>query len=227
MAASVDFEEQLEIPLNLQTLEDFRQWALSDSFPDRGRIDFIAGRIEVDMSPEEIYCHGTLKVELIRVLSQRVKLTRQGDLFSDRTRISSSTADLSAEPDIVFLSHQAISEGRVRLVPKSSGEPGRYVELEGAPDLIVEIVSDSSVRKDTRRLPVAYYTAGVREFWLVDARGDELLFQIHGCGKDKFEPVQPDEKGFQHSSVFDCRYRLERTWEETGRWEFDFLEKNQ
>ena len=83
------------------------------------------------------------------------------------------------------------------------------------------------MRKDTRRLPVAYYTAGVREFWLVDARGDELLFQIRGRGKEKFEPVQPDEEGFQYSSVFDCRYRLERTWEETGRWEFDFLEKNQ
>ncbi len=77
MAASVVFEEQLEIPLNLQTLEDFRQWALSDSFPDRGRIDFIAGRIEVDMSPEEIYCHGTLKTELsVESASQTDKARR-------------------------------------------------------------------------------------------------------------------------------------------------------
>ena len=117
MAASVVFEEQLEIPLNLQTLEDFRQWALSDSFPDRGRIDFIAGRIEVDMSPEDIYCHGTLKTELIGVLFQRVKQGKLGNLLSDRTRISSLEADLSVEPDIVFVFHQAISEGRIPSVP--------------------------------------------------------------------------------------------------------------
>jgi hypothetical protein len=29
--------------------------------------------------------------------------------------------------------------GRVRLVPKAGDKPGRYVEVEGAPDLIVEI----------------------------------------------------------------------------------------
>ncbi len=39
-------------------------------------------------------------------------------------------------------------------------DAGRYVELEGAPDLVVEIVSDSSVAKDTQRLPPRYAAAG-------------------------------------------------------------------
>jgi Uma2 family endonuclease len=81
----------------------------------------------------------------------------------------------SAEPDIVFVSHEALLADRVHLVPGSSQEPGRYVELEGAADLIVEIVSDSSVGKDTRRLPEAYSRAGVREFWLADARNDPVV----------------------------------------------------
>jgi Uma2 family endonuclease len=51
--------------------------------------------------------------------------------------------------------------------------------LEVAPDLIVEIVSDTSVRKDTERLPVSYFAAGVGEFWLIDARRDPLEFLIH------------------------------------------------
>ena len=50
-------------------------------------------------------------------------------------------------------------------------------QVEGAADLVVEILGDSSVGKDTHRLPEAYAQAGVGELWLIDARrcgsGDE------------------------------------------------------
>ena len=126
MATSVIFEEQVEIPLDLRTLADFRTWALSDAFPQRGRIDFIGGRIEVDMSPEDFFCHGTLKTEIVRVLSYRVKTDNLGHLVIDSTRVSCPEADLSAEPDIVFVSHDTLNTGRARLVTKSGSELGRY-----------------------------------------------------------------------------------------------------
>jgi Uma2 family endonuclease len=130
------------------------------------------------------------------------------------------------EPDVVFLSHHSIESGRVRLVPKTSAEPDRYVELEGPPDLIVEIVSDSSVTKDTRRLPAAYWRAGVEEFWLVDARGETLLFQIHRRGRSAYEAILPDADGFQYSAVFETRFRLTRRRNEHGRWVFDLEERH-
>jgi hypothetical protein len=43
MAASVIIEEQVHIPLDLRTLEEFRRGALSDDFPARGRIDYLGG----------------------------------------------------------------------------------------------------------------------------------------------------------------------------------------
>ena len=224
MSGSVIFEERIEVPLDLRSLAEFRRWAFSDDFPQRARIDYINGRVEVDISPEEVYSHGTLKSEIHGVLWNRVKSGRLGDIFVDGTRISCSAANLSAEPDIVLVSHQSLDEVRVKLVPKASGEPGRYVELEGGPDLIVEIVSDSSVVKDTQRLPVAYFAAGVREFWLADARGDELLFRIHRRGKTEFEPVDVNDDGFQRSQVMESNYQLTRSWDQRGRWEFDLLE---
>ena len=223
--ASVIFEDQLEIPMDIHSLDDFRQWALAKELPERGRIDYIAGRIEVDMTFEDLFCHGTLKTELLRVVGQRVKTTRRGHLFTDRTRVSSPAADLSAGPDLVFVSHESIASGRVRLVPKASGEPGRYIELEGAVDLIAEIVSDSSVTKDTRRLPRAYHQAGVREFWLVDARGDDLRFQIYHAGEAQFEPGPADADGYQYSAVLEAWYRLERYQDPQGLWTYDLLEK--
>jgi len=221
MATTLVLEDEVEIPLSLRSLADFRQWALSDSFPERGRIDYIAGRIEVDMAPEEFFCHGTLKTEIVGVLHRLVKGRDLGHLVTDRTRISSPEADLSVEPDILFISHEALEAGRVRLVPKATGEPGRYVELEGAADLIVEIVSDSSVLKDTRRLPEAYFRAGVREFWLIDARKEPLVFRIHQRGEAGYVPTEPDSEGFQHSLVFGTRFRLDGRRDARANWTFD------
>jgi Uma2 family endonuclease len=225
MAATVVFEEQVEIPLTLRSLAEFRHWAQSPEFPERGRIDYLAGRIEVDMSPEDVFCHATLKTEIVGVLYRRVKRADLGYLMTDCTRVSSPAGDLSVEPDVVFVSRAAIDAGRIRLIPKA-GVPDRYVELEGAADLIVEIVSDSSVVKDTRRLPEAYFRAGVPEFWLVDARKKELLFSIHIRGASGFEAVAADAEGFQHSTVLDCRYRLDGARDERGFWTFDLRDRD-
>ena len=133
--------------------------------------------------------------------------------------------DLSVEPDVVFVSETSLDAGRVRLVPKAGGGADRYVELEGPPDLIVEIVSDASVRKDTDRLPAAYHRAGVDEFWLIDARGEDLLFRIHGRGPAEYEPAKRDADGYQRSAVLDRRYRLERGRNARGRVVFDLHER--
>jgi Uma2 family endonuclease len=225
LTTSVIFQEQIEVPLTLRSFADFRCWAVSDEFPEKGRIDFIAGKIEVDTSPEDVYCHGTLKSELAGLLQRHVKREKLGLLLIDATRISSPDANLSCEPDILFVSRESLNSGRARRVPKASGQPGRYVEIEGAADLVVEIVSDTSVAKDTKRLPTAYFQAGVREFWLADARGEKPIFIIHQRGPSGFEPVAVDADGFQRSEVFGCRYRLDAARDAEGNWEFDLREE--
>jgi len=220
MATSVIFEEQLEIPF-VGSLDEFRAWVVSERFPRRGRIDYLGGCIEVDMSPADLFCHGVLKTEIVGVLGRIAKQARSGYLFSDRARVSCPEADLSVEPDVVFVSAEALASGRVRLVPKAGGGPDRFIELEGAPDLIVEIVSDSSVTKDTHRLPAAYARAGVREFWRIDARGPRLSFEIARLGAAGYEAAPRDSEGFHVSDVFAVSFRLVRNRDEHGRWTFD------
>lgn len=210
----------IEIPMNIRTLADFREWVHSNSFPEQGRIDFIGNRIEVDMSPEDFFMHGTPKSQIARVLGNWIEERDLGHIVIDSTRISSPLAELSAEPDIVFISYETFETDKARLVPKASGEADRFIEVEGAVDLVVEIISDSSVTKDTRRLPPAYFEAGVRELWLVDARRGDLRFQIHHRGQTEFQPVNADEDGFQHSSVFQHRFRLERQPHPRARWKY-------
>jgi len=225
MAATLVLEEQVEIPLGIASLPEFRRWAASDAFPEQGRIDYFQGRIDVDMSPEDLHTHGKLKSEIARVLAERVKRDDLGELYIDRARVSCPEADVSTEPDLVLVSNEAIDTGRVRLVPKAGAGPDRYVELEGPPDLIVEIVSDTSVRKDTERLPAAYFRAGVPEFWLLDARGEEPIFRIHRRGESQYEAVSVDVERFQQSPVLGRQYRLRRSRNARGRIVFDLDER--
>lgn len=220
-------EGELHVPSKaMASLAAFREWALSAECPDNGRVDYISGTIEVnDVAGEELFAHGVLKGELHAAILARVKAKELGYVFTDSTRVSSLEANLSAEPDVVVVTYDAIESSRVRLVPKSTGEAGRYVEIEGAPDLIVEVVSDGTVRKDSIRLPQAYFAAGVKEFWLADGRKDDLTFAIQTRGESGFIPVEADRDGFQLSSVLGQACRLDRTRDRLGAWRYELTSK--
>jgi Uma2 family endonuclease len=144
-----------------------------------------------------------------------------GAVFSDRTRITSPGANLSVEPDVVLVLWQTLEAGRVREVPAASGMPGRYVELEGAADLVVEILSDSSGHKDTRRLPPLYATAGVRELWLVDARGEQVSVDCRSLtNHGTYRGVVHDPEGWFVSAVLDRAFRLVRHPVRAPRWRY-------
>ncbi len=224
--ASIIFQEQLEVPGGIDSLAEFRRWATSDRFPERGRIDYVSGYIEVDMQPMPLYSHGGVRVEVAMVLAELVKQGGMGECYFGRTRFSSVPADLSAEPDVIFLSHDSIDSGRVQFVEKA-GRTDDVIEIEGGPDLVFEIVSNSSVNNDTKRLPAAYFSAGVREFWLIDARGDDLIFHIHRRGSSAFEPVDVENNDYQKSEVFARRFRLTRKRNRRGRWAYELQSTEQ
>lgn len=224
MPGAVLFEESLRVPF-INSLKEFREWLRQDDFPAKGRIDYIDGQIEVDMSPEDLFSHGSVKSQIAYQITARVNKLESGVVFIDSSRVSSPKADLSVEPDIVYLSHESVDAGLVKFVPRASEKPDSYIEMEGCPDLIVEIVSDSSVGKDTKRLPQKYFLAGVPELWLVDARKRPLTFTIYSRGKRGFVAVEPDKKGFAYSKVLDAHYHLDHRRDRKGWPKYELQER--
>jgi Uma2 family endonuclease len=220
LSPAVIIEERLKIPAGIDGLDAFRTWTLSEAFPEGGRIDFVAGDVEVDLGPEDLHSHGTVKAAIASSLQHLVSEEDLGELFIDRTRVSCPEADLSCEPDVVGVLWEDLERGRCRYLPAVVARPGRFVEIEGAPSLIVEIVSKSSERKDTERLPRLYARAGVREFWLVDARGEEIVFRVHVLAAGGYRPAGIDAEGWALSAVLGCPVRLtrERTRHQTWRY---------
>ena len=215
---AVVLEDGVRIPAVAHSLDDFRRWAHSDRFPAEGRIDYLAGDVEVEMSPEDLFTHGAVKSAIAAELHRLVAEADRGYLFVDRARVTAPSAGLSVEPDVVALLHETVAAGRARLVPGRSGKPGRFVEIEGAPDLVVEVVSDGSVAKDTARLPPLYAAAGVAELWLVDARGEDLDFRVLRLESGAYLPIEPTPNGWTASPVLDRSVRLRRRPAPLGTW---------
>src|SRR5258708_4443698 len=213
LPAVVLLDEDVRIPGDVHALEQFRRWSHSEQFPERGRIDYLQGDIEVDMSPEDLDTHGTVKVAIASRLHALVAEQGRGYVYVDRARVVSPAAGLSVEPDVVVVLWESLDAGRIRKVPSTPPRPGRYVELEGAPDLVVEVVSNSSVGKDRKRLPALYARAGVLELWLVDARGETPAFEVWSLkpgGYDQGVAGGPPPDGWTSSSVLGYPFRLQR-----------------
>ena len=159
----------VDVPESARTLDGFRAWAASDSFPERGRITYFRRGIFLDMTPEKANKHNNVKTEITRVLGNLVRDRDLGTVYSDGLWITNDQADLSNEADATFISWESWETGRIQLITAPGDDDG--IEMSGSPDWVLEVVSNSSERKDTVWLPDAYHAADVREYWLVDARG--------------------------------------------------------
>ncbi len=198
--------------------DGFRQWALSDAFPSGLRAVFVQGEVLLEMSPEEIETHNKVKGEITAALIRFVKAGDLGEVFSDGVLLTNAEAGLSCEPDLTFVSWASFEAERVQLAQKA-GQTDRYVELQGRPDLVLEVISDSSVRKDKHVLRDAYRRAGVVEYWLVDARSDVLRFEILVNRAGGFVPSAPSGEA-QTSDVLGCAWVLSRSRNRAGRFSY-------
>src|SRR5436189_3355201 len=173
-----DGAQLLTIPSWVVDFASFRRWCDSDEFPEEGRICFIRGDVWEDMTTEQVFSHNQVKGEITRVVMSLVKATKSGRFFPDGLRILNLPAELSGVPDGTYVSFDTLRAGRARYVEGKGKDAGGYTQLEGIPDLVIEVVSISSVDKDTEWLQKAYWEAGVPEYWLIDARRLPLTFDL-------------------------------------------------
>ncbi len=215
----MDPDEMIRVPVDaVATLDGFREWVLSDESPEHWRFSYIQGEVYIDMSPEELDTHNKVKTEVSRVLSTLNDKLDLGEFYSDGTLVTNQAAGLSTEPDGTFVSWPTYEAGRVRLIPRKN-RPWQYNELQDTPDWVLEVVSRSSVEKDTRTLRETYHRAGVPEYWIIDAQSEEIDFQILRYRRDRYVAVAARE-GWLRSRVFGRNFRLERRHNRLGRWNY-------
>jgi Uma2 family endonuclease len=214
--STVVVADQVRTPSWVNDLESFRRWSRSDEYPERGWVSFLDGEVWVDTDMEQLFTHNRIKTCLTVALGGIAESEEIGYYFSDRASLSNEAADLSTEPDGTYCSFAALAAKRAVLV---EGVEEGHVEIEGTPDMVLEVVSTRSVRKDTKVLRRLYWKASIPEYWLVDARKGPLQFDILRW-TDRGYAATRRKQGWLRPKVFGRPFLLESKPDRLGNPQF-------
>lgn len=168
------------------------------ALPDDGRIvEWVYGEIIYHMPPTAP--HQNLVALLIALLRNYVNRLDLGRVIIAPFEVKLWPGGPSREPDVLFVGRERLDQ----LTDK---------RFEGAPDLVVEVVSPTSVTIDRVDKYLDYERAGVREYWIIDPRPrqEQADFYIRG-ESGRFEPAPVDEAGVYDSTVIPG-FRLQLDW---------------
>lgn len=126
--------------------------------PDDKRYELING--ELLMTPSPVPKHQLVSSELYSRLKDFVLKNDIGkviyapcDVYFDEENV--------VQPDILF-----ISKNRLNIIGEKN--------IQGAPDLVIEIISENSVYRDMVQKKRLYARFGVREYWIVIPEEEEI-----------------------------------------------------
>jgi Uma2 family endonuclease len=136
------------------------------ALPDDGRrYEILDGELYV--SPTPFIRHQLVSQNLFRILDRHILEHRLGQLFNVPVTVVLARTTIPV-PDLVFVR----SDRRSIITEK---------EIEGPPDLVVEILSPSSKKRDRGFKARLYSRYRVREYWIVDPTSETLeIFELRG-----------------------------------------------
>jgi Uma2 family endonuclease len=140
------------------TYEDYRK------LPNDGRrYEIIEGVLYVANAPDAD--HQFTVTEISAELRNFVKQHRLGRVLVAPFEVHLTPRSRPVQPDVLFVSAARWPQGRVAY-------------FDGAPDLVVEVISPSRVRVDRVIKFTAYEAAGVREYWIVNSRARTIEIYV-------------------------------------------------
>ncbi len=168
-------------------------WSYEDylKLTDDKRYEVMEG--ELVMAPAPIPYHQEVSRNLEFLMWDFVKRKRLGVVFDAPIDVVLDEHNV-LQPDIVF-----VSKDRLDIIKDKA--------IHGAPNLVVEVVSPSTLGRDTVRKKAIYEKFGVKEFWivypemkcvevLVLEKGEYTLYD-EGCLESRTEVKSKVIKGFK------------------------------
>jgi Uma2 family endonuclease len=146
-----------------------RRWTYAEfaRLPDDGnRYEVIGGELHVTPAPTTL--HQKIVTRIARRLEEFAELHGLGEVFVGPVDVLFAEGDY-LEPDLVFVRRERLD------VVSDRG-------LEGAPDLVVEVLSPTTASRDRRLKRERYAHFGVPEYWIVDPVAKRI--EVHGAAGD-------------------------------------------
>lgn len=176
-----------------------RKWTYEDLFnlpDDRKRYEIIEGELYEMPSPN--WTHQTVLMRTVELFLPAVRAISAEMLFAPIDVFMPGANPV--QPDLLVLTDERL--------PLAS-ERG----VEGAPDLVVEVLSPSNPRHDLVVKRLLYARAGVREYWIVDPDertvevlsldGNEYSTHVFAGGDELVTSTVLPGLSFKASEIFD------------------------
>lgn len=168
-------------------------WRLPEGEP----AELIRGRLIMSPSPSPL--HQIVLGQLCRIL-QRAEDTANGLLLVSPMDVVLSDNTI-LQPDLLYLKKANRSILRER--------------VEGPPDLVIEIISPGTDRRDRTEKLDLYIKYEVPEYWIVDPNSQVIEFFVLQEGR--YVVNQPHEDCYQSSNTPEIEIELKRFWEVVDR----------
>jgi Uma2 family endonuclease len=140
--------------------------------PDDGRrYEILDGELEVSPAPAPL--HQRVLRNLSFALHAHTQARGLGNVYFAPVDVILAPTTV-VQPDAIF-----VASGRDAIVTARG--------VEGPPDLVVEILSPWSVRRDRVTKAAVYARAGVRHYWLVDP--EARIIEIYEAGGEAYQLV--------------------------------------
>jgi len=185
-----------KIPIASQTMfmteEEFLEFCDEDT-----RAEYIDGEVIVH-SPASNK-HGRIIMFLGSLIQFYVDEKKLGTVWGDNFQVR-LRAGLRRVPDMIFIS----KDSKIKITK---------TEIDGAPDLIMEIVSPDSVVRDWREKYFEYEQAGVEEYWIIDPGNERMeIYCLNQQGK--YEAQKAESGVFQSKILPGFWVKAEWFWQE-------------
>jgi Uma2 family endonuclease len=140
----------------------FRRWLDARPASDINHYELINGRIV--MTPPAGWPHGSIETAIATSIRQHVRTHRLGIVLGSSAGYDLPSGD-TVEPDVSFISAARFAAG-----PKPVA--GTFLRI--VPNLVVEILSRSTARRDRTEKKKVYERNKVDEYWIVDPVEKEI-----------------------------------------------------
>jgi Uma2 family endonuclease len=148
------------------TYEDYLQ------LPEDKRYELIQGEFYMVPSPN-VY-HQTILQKIFLAVHDYIAKQRLGQLYLAPLDVVLSQEDV-LQPDILF-----ISKERSHIITEKN--------IQGAPDLVIEILSPATADRDRSLKRKLYAKFGIKEYWIVDPASKSV--EVMSLGEKGFETVR-------------------------------------
>ena len=145
--------------------------------------------------------HQRIVTYLMKLLGIYIEFFQLGELFTAPFQMKAPASTSAREPDILFIK----SENLDKLEEQ---------RLAGAADLVIEVVSPESVKRDNEEKFAEYEANGVQEYWIIDSREDHQQVEFWVLDENgRYQSMPIVDKVYHSTALSDFWLNTDWLWD--------------